>query len=471
MSAAVPLHSHWRDIYTRRWIVLATAFAAGLLAWLISAAITPIYESKATFYLATNAPPPGFTGAGGDSPPEPMFPAADEKSAALNVGILRGRDLFAALAAAEGGDIGTLQRRVDIAVSGEFMVDVFARDPDPERAMRLANLVPAQYAAFHEASMAKRAQARADALQVHLAALGAEAQDLREAANAQATKMGGLVDRAMIARLTAARAEAAQNAAAIGAEIAATRARIADLQASIVDEGDSYTQGRTALTTPVLDQMVEQLLALRVDLAAVTDGPMSPRRTAIQQQMDEIEASMVAEHKRLATATTKLSGSLYEELRLELARARAGLAGAIAREAAAQAQVSTADAALAEGLGRLATQEEADQRLARLTGQIASTEGNLASALLQAENAKAPIVIVENAIATTRAAFPIPMLNVIVAVITGLILGCYYALFLGHAARARVARVAMGTELPFFTENERAEISALAQRAKEAGHG
>ena len=71
----------------------------------------------------------------------------------MNVGILRGRDLFAALAAAEGGDIATLQRRVDITVSGEFMVGVFARDPDPEWAKRLANLVPAKYAEFHENSM------------------------------------------------------------------------------------------------------------------------------------------------------------------------------------------------------------------------------------------------------------------------------------------------------------------------------
>ena len=471
MSAAVPLHSHWRDIYARRWIVLATALAAGLLAWLISTAITPIYESKSTFYLASNAPPPGFTGAGGDSPPEPLFPTADEKSASLNVGILRGRDMFAALARVEGGDISTLQRRVDITVSGEFMVDVFARDPDAQRAMRLANLVPAQYAAFHEASMAARAQDRADALTAHLALLQNEARELRAAGNAQARDLGGPVDRAMVARLTAARVQADQAVTSVRAEIDATTARIAELQAAVAREAVSYTSGSTALTTPVLDMMVEQLLALRVDLAAVTDGPLSPRRTAIQQQMDEIGGSIEEERKRLATATTKLSGSLYEELRLELATSGAALAGLQARLNAATAQAAVARAALSDGLDVLAQREEADQRLARLSAQIAGVESNLSSAQVQATNAKAPLVMVERAIATTRAAFPIPVLNVIVAVITGLILGCYYALFLGHAARARVARVAGGATLPVFTAIELAEIRALAAEAKGAGHG
>lgn len=453
MTSEVPLQAHMRDIHTQRWLIVAIMIASAAFAYAISALMTPIYEAKTTFFLASNSESPRYVG-GPETPPEPMFPTPDEKTAALNVGILRGRAFVEQLAAEFDVPVALLRKRMDVTVSGEFMVDLFVRSEDPDLATRIATRAPGMYAEFHETSMRQRAADVAATLTAHIAGLETELAALMAQTEDQRRRFGTAVDEALVERLSDRRANAERRLLEIDGALSAAQARRAELEAELAIERQTYAEGGTVLTTPVLDLMVEQLLVLRVELAEVRDGPQSTRRTAILEQMAEIETAIEAERTRMAEATVKSTGTNYEILRADITKARAEEAALTASRATAETQMAAASADLEAAIASLGEAERLAARTAEITAQITDARTNLASAQLQAANAKAPIMVVEAASLPTRPAFPIPILNAIVAALAGAIVGLYYALFVGHAARARMKTLADALQPPRFTETE-----------------
>jgi len=465
VTSEVPLASHWRDIHAYRWLIVATMVAAGIFAYLISTRITPIYEAKSTFYVASNTTSPRFVG-GPDAPPEPLFPTPDEKTAALNVGILRGQAFMERLAREFGLPVALVRKRVDVTVSGEFMVDLFVRSDDPALAASMAERAPRLYAAFHESSMRERAASLAATLADHIAGLEADLAEAVAQTEDQRRRFGTTVDEALVVRLSDRRASAEQRLMELDGALVAAEARRAELEAELAAERQTYAAGGTALTTPLMDVMVEQLLVLRVELAEVRDGSQSPRRAALMEQIGEIEQAIEAERQRLAEATVKSSGSNYETLRADIAKARADEAAIAASRSTAETQLTAAAADLEAAIASLGEAERLSARISEIEAQITDARINLASAELQAANASVPLVVVENATIPTRPAFPIPILNAIVAVMAGAVVGLYYALFIGHSARARVRKLAEGLQPPRFTEAEVQHLRQIAGNGK-----
>ena len=437
---------------------MLTSVSAGLAALIFSTQITPVFEAKTTFYLAANLAPLSYVGPLPDAPPTPLFPVPEEKAASLDVGILRGREVRSRLAERFATTVGEIEKRVDVTVSGEFMIDVFVRNTDPARAAEIANAVPEVYADFHQRSMRDRATAAADALTKRLAELAHERD--RQRAVLRDTRSGSLstADSTALDRLQTARDAARMEIDNLAAQIRQSEARRGSLDATLLREAGYYAQAQTIDTTSSLDRMLERLLDLRVDLAAVTDGPSGPRRVAIEGQISEIEAAMAVEKRRLAEATAKPWGSLYEELRLELALTRATIAGLEAARSAAASRIVSATDRFSEVLAAVSSADDANVALAGIDRQIAVANENLAAARLQSENATPALVIVERAIDPTRPAFPLPLLNTIVAALCGLIFGTYYALFVAHSERAAQVRRSRIATLPVFTADELALI-------------
>lgn len=468
VASEVPLQSHWSDIHLRRWLIVAIMAAAAVFAYAISLLITPVYEARTTFFLASNSESPHYVG-GPEAPPEPLFPTPDEKTAALNVGILRGGAFMQGLADEFGLPAALLRKRVDVTVSGEFMVDLFVRSEDAGLAARIAARAPGLYAEFHEASMRKRAADVASTLTAHIDGLEEELAALVARTEDQRRRFGSAVDDALVKRLSDRRASAEQRLLEIDGALSAAEARRAELEAELAAERQTYAAGGTVLTTPVLDLMVEQLLVLRVELAAVREGPQSSsRRTAILEQITEIETAIEAERARMAEATVKSTGTNYEILRADIAKARAEEAALTASRVTAETQMSAADADLEAAIASLGEAERLAARRAEIEAQITDARINLASATLQAANARAPLMVVEEASLPTRPAFPIPVLNAIVAALAGAIAGFYYALFVGHAARARMKKLADTLQPPRFTDAELQHLRRIVQAPKAA---
>jgi uncharacterized protein involved in exopolysaccharide biosynthesis len=170
----------------------------------------------------------------------------------------------------------------------------------------------------------------------------------------------------------------------------------------------------------------------------------------------------------MAEATVKSTGTNYEILRADIAKARAEEAALTASRVTAETQMSAADADLEAAIASLGEAERLAARRAEIEAQITDARINLASATLQAANARAPLMVVEEASLPTRPAFPIPVLNAIVAALAGAIAGFYYALFVGHAARARMKKLADTLQPPRFTDAELQHLRRITQAPKAA---
>jgi uncharacterized protein involved in exopolysaccharide biosynthesis len=98
---------------------------------------------------------------------------------------------------------------------------------------------------------------------------------------------------------------------------------------------------------------------------------------------------------------------------------------------------------------------------------------NLMEAKLQMQDPPVSVVIVQTAVPSTRPIFPLPILNTVVAGVTGIAAGCYYALLMGYLSRLKKARIQREMDWsPFldgkFMDFARAQSAATAPKAWEA---
>jgi uncharacterized protein involved in exopolysaccharide biosynthesis len=449
-----PLHSHWHDLYVRRWLILLTLIVAAGAAWEFSLLVTPVYQAKTTFFLAAGAATPEFVGQSPDAAPRPLLPMPDEKTAALDVGILRGGIIMDQIGREFGMTAAEAAKKIVVTVSGEFMIDAFVRDVDADRAMRMANALPPIYARFHQDSMRERAAAIAGALASAKANLEQERADLADDLQSARRDSLSTADMAALSELQSRREAAQVELDALLAQIDQAEARRIALDQRLRDEAGLYRQGLTMESTQALDDMLSTLLRLRVERASAGNAPNNPNVRAIEEQMAEIESSMERERKRLAEAAGKTPGSLFEQIRLEYALTVVTLAGLNASRDAAAGRVTEATDRFLAALASFAEATETESRLAALSSEIATVDSNLAAARIQAENIVAPLVVVERASLPSTPAFPLPILNAIVAGLTGLMLGCFYALILAHNDRMRQTAVRLRATVPLFDEQE-----------------
>ncbi|MGM0583119.1 MAG: hypothetical protein ACQEUZ_00475 [Pseudomonadota bacterium] len=464
MSYGVPLHQHWHDIWRRRWAVLLTAASAAGFAWLLSGSFAPVYEAKATFYLADTGGQPSFTGpAARDSlAPEPLVPFPEEKAASVHVGVLRGLDAMTALREAIDGarPLPDLRRRVDVTVSSEFMINVFARDRDPEMAARIANAAPDIYRRFHETSMRRRATAMREAMAGLLEDLEARLAEVRTEQRRTRLESGLGGDEAALDAFADARRDVQESLAGKRVALAETRARLAALSQALAEERELYREGESVLVSPALERLEAQADALHFELAALDEGPRDPRRQELEGRLESVAAELKAARERLTQAVTKPASSVHEALRSEMMRAEADRAAEAAGLEELGRRLQESDRALQRAIDTAARLGALEGEAAGLAAEIEETRASLREAALQSEHASAPLVLVQSAVAPDRPAFPLPVANAVVAGFAGLLAGVYYALILAYVERLRLRRIAERLPAPRFAEAELARLRA-----------
>jgi uncharacterized protein involved in exopolysaccharide biosynthesis len=173
------LYDYWQDLYERKSLVLIVAFSAAIFGCLISLVLSPVYEAKVTFYTPTNLNLPSYTRSetAGHFAQAPFLPTADEKAAAVDIGILLSQDVFRILHERfPQRDADALRKNVDVNVSDEFMIDIHVRDTDPELAADIANELPKLYREFHVRALRERLAAEVDTLSQQLSRLDGKPQ-------------------------------------------------------------------------------------------------------------------------------------------------------------------------------------------------------------------------------------------------------------------------------------------------------
>lgn len=173
------LYDYWIGLYRRRFIIALVAAAAGIFAYLISILLPPLYEAKAVFYVPADPSPTSFTTteAANQIAGRPMLPIPESKAASVNVGIIKNKGFVRRLQETMPQyTVDELLKKIDVKISGEFLVEIYARDRDPRLAEAIANKMVALYREFHE-EIARR---RADSIERTLAAQRAAVDDRLE---------------------------------------------------------------------------------------------------------------------------------------------------------------------------------------------------------------------------------------------------------------------------------------------------
>jgi uncharacterized protein involved in exopolysaccharide biosynthesis len=171
------LYDYWQDIYQRKALLLTVAISAAVFAYIVSFLLPPLYEAKVTFYSPTNITVPTYTRSenAGHLTQAPFLPTADEKAAAVDIGILLSQDVYRELHTRfPSRDVDALKKNVDVNVSKEFMVDIHVRDRDPQMASDIANVLPDFYRNFHVRALRGRLQGVVDNLTRQLGQQDAE---------------------------------------------------------------------------------------------------------------------------------------------------------------------------------------------------------------------------------------------------------------------------------------------------------
>jgi uncharacterized protein involved in exopolysaccharide biosynthesis len=160
MDDSTTLADYWMALYSRKWVILATAVLAMVAAIAISYLLPPSYDSRSEFYFPTNFQTPSYITRTGESIAQaPLKPTPDEKETGIHIGILKSKDMAAKLHAKfPEKDLQFFRRNVDFVSSKEFFIDIYVRDTDPKLAAAVANAYVDAYRDFHKEALRELAR-------------------------------------------------------------------------------------------------------------------------------------------------------------------------------------------------------------------------------------------------------------------------------------------------------------------------
>jgi len=367
---------YWAALYRRRGIIVFMIILTAAFSAFFSQRITPLYESKAKFYVPQDV----VLTRGGPEQGGMRVPGLKDQARAF-VAVLEAADAYRAVAdQLPGRSRSQLFHAADFDVSPAASIVVYARDKDPGIASKMAMLFVEYFRTFHSKIMRRDLSAAISKVEKRLADVE---QGKRRTDNARWSYLRehrlGAPDTAM-SELESERARFDDRLRSAAVELRAATERVASLERKLQSEEAAYQAGQVA--------------------AGVSDG-------------------------------------LYAKLRSEVTAAQVTRDTIVARHAALlQTKQETADL-ISDLTTRLQKIREFDDERARnqvLITRLRRNVANLRSELLRLKDA---VVMVEKPVIPSEPVYPIVWLNVLVGAMGGLLLGIIYSLFLDHLQRRR----------------------------------
>ncbi len=433
------IDDYWLAVYRQRWLVIIVVVVAAFLAYSYSKGIAPRYESRAVFYVPLDVAISGLGGQSGNA----RLPSGVKEHTKSYMTLLKENNARVAiskmLAEQDPPVLRTpdqLSRDVDLVVSDTGHIEVYARDKDPETSAKVANAYMQFFNDFHteltrqEIERAlERAQARIDELDAHKAGLEDERQKFLE-------EQGVASFAVTVGELEARRARLDEQIRGTEVDYRAADERVMILEKELSSEGLAYEQGRIFVQTAVSSDIQTQisLLESRIAERASDLKPDHPTMVGLRESLDAAKASLEAEITRVIESQSKLGGSLYADLRDRVITAVVDRAVLAARLDAQRQKVSEIERDIALIPSSLRQLARIEQDLARdatyLEQAIAARETHedrrirLSDVVVPVQTATPP--------ASNRPIYPIPLLNVAVAAVGGLVAGILYAILVDH---------------------------------------
>lgn len=443
------LSDYWLVLYSHKKTILLMGLMAAAFAYVLSMLLPPVYEAKSAFYLPYQPNIDRSTDSSSALGPSALLPLPEEKSSGVNVGILQSKDIARAVQAKfPSKPLKFFSKNVDFKVGQGFAIEVYVRDRDPELAAQIANAFPVAFDEFQSKALAQRSLAAERALRTQLEQVNRELSEVRRRIQAYKEQNSIVSSAEETERLDLAKTFE-QELKVTRANVAATKERIKKIEQQLADEKDAYKPNEEVVTNPQIEALKQTITTLEINLARPS-AELKPGYGRVKELQTELAAAKQAlntEISRLINSRSKQVGSVHETLRTQLIEKTNELKYLEAKLDALEATLGDLNDNMRTLMPKLIGLETRLNEKRNLEEQQAQLEKTLRSVNLGNQSPQSIIVILERAFPPERPAFPIPVLNVLVAGIFGLIVGAYYVLFLDYLRKLKRQKIAAGMDV------------------------
>ncbi len=407
---------------------------AGFFAYTISTLMPPVYEARSVFYL----PHPTKTSGASDSldalTPSALLPFPEEKSSGVNLGILRSKDIARAVQSKfPEKPLDFFIKKIDFKVSPGFAIEVYVRDRDPNIAALIANAYPKAFDDFQANALSQRGIEVGRSLRAQLEQVKQDFDEKLKSIEAyQAENLIASSEEAQKQLEIAKNIE--QELKLTQSNMSATKEHILSIEQQMLEEKKGYKLDEEVASNPQIDTLKQKVQQLEISFARAK-VEFEPSHWKLQAMMTELDAAkkvLKTEIVNLAHSGSKQHGSVFESLRAQRIDKLGELKYLEAKIEGLSISLSDIKRQMQDMVPKfleLEAQQSEKRILENLQSQL---EKSLQNVTMQNRFPQSTIVILEHATPPERPAFPMPLLNTVVSMIFGLVVGVYYVLFLDY---------------------------------------
>jgi uncharacterized protein involved in exopolysaccharide biosynthesis len=435
------LLDYWLVLYRKRKSIAVVMITAIILAYILSYLLPPVYEAKAVFFVPSTPDIISFysSDVSRQMARGPLVPSREEESSAAHIGVLKSK----AIAQLVNKDFpqksinALLRKDVDFNLSNEYMLEVYARDKDPELAAGIANAyvkyfneLMAGYSLDPTSQQILSIERQIKDTEKQLDKARKELQNFQEASR---TTSLDEETRQLISEKT--NFQIKMEDARV--KLKETQKRIRVLEKQLETEANLFISTEVITTSSLVEDLKKQLSGLEVEMAGMKAELKEehPQFAALKNQRQKLTETLGKEIDRVIKSKIKAPDTFYEKLRRDLVilfvdevSLSAGLSGYNTVLKSIEKRLSKIPSLQSE-LDMLIIEVERHRKL------LESLRSSLEEARMQEKREMQIAVVVDEARPPTKPSFPIIWLNVLVAGILGLIAGVFYCFFVDYVER------------------------------------
>lgn len=440
------LLDYWLILYRRKWLIIFVMIAAIATTVAYSYFLPVVYQSKAVFFIPRLPDVVSFLSSDDKSlKRSPLLPEIAEEPHSPYMGLLKSKALRALVQKDfPHKTIEDLKSDVDFSLSNEYMMEVYARDLDPVKAAGIANAyvkylnqLVDSYSKSLTGSHESNIEQEIEGVQVKLDNARQQLKEFQEKSSAVALgeEKAQLVSQKM-------KLEAEVDADKIALHENDTK--ILALQQQITEEEKLISSSDSVVrTSPLLEK-------LRMDLVNV-EVNMTVKRTEIREshpdfivlknQYERLKENISSEIERIVKSQIKGPDTFYENIRRQLVNLFVDQQRIKARQEAYIIVIASIEKKI-KGMPELLVQEDVlGTEVAKYKKIVQTLEMNLQEAKMQKGREPENVVLVEEAVPSEKPSFPVWWLNILVAVVVGMIGGVFYAFFIDYLEGTKEQRI------------------------------
>lgn len=427
---------YWLVLYERKRTILIIVLTAILSAGILSYILPSIYESTTVFFVSEK--PDTLTFLSPASSQEikrtPLMPVHNEEQQAVYIGLLESRDLMRKVSQKTGKSYSSLKKDVDFRINNKYLIELYSRDENPEVAAEVANT----YVDVFNDTIDSFASGPTSQKRIMMEKeIKNNERRLKDSENALrmfqeknnltsiSTEIDNLADRKIDLQTEIEKSHTA---------LSEINTKIAKLEEFLTKEADLYISSSLIDSNLYIRNLRNQLSDTEAAIAAlkIDYQDSHPEIRKRRAQYNEIKKEIESEIRKIVMSEGKDPNSFHEKLRQQLITS-------LVEKQAIEAKIK----GLKEEKKNLDVQIVSLPSLGIKTGELEQsvslykkTHDNL---YLQLEEIKAQekrkmqnVIIVSSALLPGHPVYPNVPLNIIVAILLGLITGIFYCFFMNY---------------------------------------